>query len=535
MVKAEKAGFTEEKPGDVDKKFYTLSDIAKHNTPEDCWVAVHGKVYDLTDFIPKHPGGDVIGITSGKEATVFFETYHLRPVSVDIIKQYQVGTLQGPKGSAEDTEGYHDSFYSWNSPFYKTLKQRVVARLQELKKPRRGTTEIKVKAVLILMNFWGALAGMYVIENFFLACLCAIWMGVSASFVGTCIQHDGNHGAFSTWSRLNRIAGWTLDMIGASAFTWQAQHNLGHHPYTNVMDVEGENAKEHPAEWQAVDTNVQESDPDVFSNFPFMRMHPSHKREWYHKYQHMYAPFLFSFMTLSKAYMQDFEMISNQRLYHIDAGFCYKSAFNVARFWIMKFSTLMYMLVLPCLYRRSFDGVILFFIGHMVCGQFLASFFIVNHIIEGASFAKRERDADGKVVVSKPATPEGITPMEATNGKNKHEPVPLNDWAAVQCQTSVNYSAGSWFMNHFSGGLSHQIEHHLFPGLCHTNYCYVQDIVENTCKEFGVPYQNEKTIGHAYVKMISFLKTLGQQDHPYWFEEAKEGKPLASSMNCKRD
>ena len=42
----------------------------------------------------------------------------------------------------------------------------------------------------------------------------------------------------------------------------------------------------------------------------------------------------------------------------------------------------------------------------------------------------------------------------------------------VQCQTSVNWSSGSWFWNHFSGGLNYQIEHHLFRSIAHTNYVF---------------------------------------------------------------
>merc|ERR1719238_72135 len=91
-------------------------------------------------------------------------------------------------------------------------------------------------------------------------------------------------------------------------------------------------------------------------------------------------------------------------------------------------------------------------------------------------------------------------------GKKAMSRVPANDWAAVQCQTSVNWSSGSWFWNHFSGGLCHQIEHHLFPGVCHTNYVHIQDIVEGTCKEFGVPYQNETTLVSAYFSMMRHMK-----------------------------
>merc|ERR1712113_486470 len=103
-----------------------------------------------------------------------------------------------------------------------------------------------------------------------------------------------------------------------------------------------------------------------------------------------------------------------------------------------------------------------------------------------------------------PRTLKGVTPMEKTCSKD----IPLNDWAAVQCQTSVNWSSGSWFWNHFSGGLSHQIEHHLFPSICHTNYVYIQDVVQSTCEEFGVPYQNEPSLYTAYGKMLSHLKSM---------------------------
>lgn len=35
----------------------TGQEVAKHSTQEDCWVVVHGKAYDVTEFLPEHPGG----------------------------------------------------------------------------------------------------------------------------------------------------------------------------------------------------------------------------------------------------------------------------------------------------------------------------------------------------------------------------------------------------------------------------------------------------------------------------------------------
>lgn len=285
---------------------------------------------------------------------------------------------------------------------------------------------------------------------------------------------------------------------------------LGHHPYTNLLDLHEEDMKS-----QSIDTPLsskdQESDPDVFSSFPLMRMHPVHEPQWFHRYQHLYAPILFALMTLAKVFQQDVEVALNRRLYHIDAQCRYASLWNRVRFWGMKALSLVYMIALPCYFHGIKGGLILFAVGHLTCGEVLATMFIVNHVIEGVSFAKKD-NRNGNVTSSKPTTAEGVTPMDATikSAKKGVEKVPLNDWAAVQCQTSVNWSSGSWFWNHFSGGLSHQIEHHLFPSICHSNYVHIHDVVEDTCREFGVPYQSESNLFVAYGKMLKHLKMMGR-------------------------
>ncbi|KAI3529841.1 FMN-dependent dehydrogenase [Colletotrichum abscissum] len=52
-------------------------DIAKHNSADSCWVIVHGKAYDVTDFLPEHPGGSKIILKyAGKDATEEFDPIH---------------------------------------------------------------------------------------------------------------------------------------------------------------------------------------------------------------------------------------------------------------------------------------------------------------------------------------------------------------------------------------------------------------------------------------------------------------------------
>ncbi len=56
------------------EKTISLEEVAMHATPEDCYLAIEGKVYDVTDFIAseKHPGGEAIIAGCGKDATAMF-------------------------------------------------------------------------------------------------------------------------------------------------------------------------------------------------------------------------------------------------------------------------------------------------------------------------------------------------------------------------------------------------------------------------------------------------------------------------------
>lgn len=53
----------------------SASEVAKHSDAKDCWQIINGKVYDVTSYIDKHPGGvETIIALCGKEATAAFST-----------------------------------------------------------------------------------------------------------------------------------------------------------------------------------------------------------------------------------------------------------------------------------------------------------------------------------------------------------------------------------------------------------------------------------------------------------------------------
>jgi cytochrome b involved in lipid metabolism len=63
----------------ADSRVVTAAEVAQHASATDCWVIIHGKVYDVTDYVPKHPGGAMIYVRAGGDCTQLFDSYHTKP------------------------------------------------------------------------------------------------------------------------------------------------------------------------------------------------------------------------------------------------------------------------------------------------------------------------------------------------------------------------------------------------------------------------------------------------------------------------
>ncbi len=73
--------------------FYTLEDVTKHAVPTDCWLVASAKVYDVTSFVDKHPGGEKILSGCGKDMTEFFNTKHAKQ-SKEQLPAFYIGDLK---------------------------------------------------------------------------------------------------------------------------------------------------------------------------------------------------------------------------------------------------------------------------------------------------------------------------------------------------------------------------------------------------------------------------------------------------------
>ncbi|BCR91640.1 putative cytochrome b5 reductase [Aspergillus chevalieri] len=74
---------------------YTIKDLASHKSRDDLWIAIHGKVYNITPYIRDHPGGpDVLLDTAGTDATEAYDEVGHSEDADEILQTYYIGTLR---------------------------------------------------------------------------------------------------------------------------------------------------------------------------------------------------------------------------------------------------------------------------------------------------------------------------------------------------------------------------------------------------------------------------------------------------------
>ena len=71
-----------------------FEELSKHNKPEDAWISINHRVYDITNYIARHPGGKIITKGLGKEATNLYNKYHSWVNAEYVLKDCFIGRLR---------------------------------------------------------------------------------------------------------------------------------------------------------------------------------------------------------------------------------------------------------------------------------------------------------------------------------------------------------------------------------------------------------------------------------------------------------
>jgi len=354
-------------------------------------------------------------------------------------------------------------FANTNRDFVTTLNKRVNEYFRENKLSRNANGEMVFKTVfmlllylapysLILSNTISSTIGLFIL---------VVLMGLGVAGIGLSVMHDANHGAYSKSGWINSLIGYSLNFMGATSFNWKLQHNVLHHSYTNVHD----------------------EDEDI-SPRGALRLTPYGEWRRMHQYQHVYAWFLYGLMTLVWLTTKDFS-----RLYKYEkTGLIKNQKGNATKEWFVLILTKIffigYAFVLPLIYTPLLWWQILIgiFVAHYIAGFILAIIFQPAHVIEGTEYP----------------LPDDERALE-------------NNWAVHQLLTTTNFGNNSKWFTWFVGGLNFQIEHHLFPNICHVHYEQISSIVKTTAQEFGLPYKTSRTFLSALAGHARLLRQLGQK------------------------
>lgn len=343
--------------------------------------------------------------------------------------------------------------------FRKVLNQRIDDFMKTQNLPARDVPAMYFKTGIILLWWLSTyliiiLGGLPMWANILLY----IVLGWAYAGVGFCIMHDAIHGGYSKHANINKLFGLTMEMLGSSSFIWRQKHNVWHHTYTNISGL----------------------DEDLETN-GLLRMTPHEPWKPMFRFQHIYVPFVYS-LTGFSFFLRDFRVYFTGKS---DDHHAYpKMNFNdKIIFWAGKLFFAMVLLVIPMFFFVWWQVLLGMILTLMTVGVTLAAIFQLAHVMEPADFPEPVGD-----------------PLHIEN-----------EWAIHQVETTVNFAPKNHLLNWYAGGLNFQIEHHLFPHICHVHYPKLSPIVQQVCTEFGVSYYSYPTYLSALIDHLRSLKHLGNR------------------------
>jgi delta8-fatty-acid desaturase len=404
---------------------FTMAEVAKHNTIDDCWIILDNRCYDITRYVSKHPGGvgPVVNM-AGKDATDVFANYHAARVYKQLLPAFLVGEVTDvvvyphvADFRAARQEMLRQGLFETDYTYYAKLGTWMAF--------------LFVTSVLLsLGHIGGGGAGMRML---------------GAAIMGICWQqlaglgHDlGHSGVTHDFHTDHKIASCLSAVMGLSVCWWKSDHNTHH-----------------------VVCNAVEHDPNI-QHMPMLAVTPKifQKPFWdtYHKKivgMDWFARFL----------------VSNQHIY-------FYPLMALGR-WNLYVQGLVYLITLHdrANYRKTeLVGITSFFVWmftlafSMPTWALAIGWIMVSHAVAGILHVQ--------IVLSHWS-------METYKGSPYASKE--TEWYLMQLRTSMNVATPEW-LDWVHIGLQFQIEHHLFPRLPRHNLRKARELVKAICKKHGIYY-----------------------------------------------
>lgn len=339
----------------------------------------------------------------------------------------------------------------------RSLTEAVRPSARELVVARRY---LHLKAVVIaassLASYWVLVATRSSVVTNIAA---TVVLAVSLTAAATCVFHDGNHASFSTSRVVNRLAGYTGDLLGASSWIWRFKHNSLHHGNTNMVGI---------------DADIDQA--------PFARLAPAQPWHPWHRYQHLYMWVLYGFLTLQWFLISDFVDLKNHGIGHQRFAREPRRR-DIGMIAVGKALHVGWAIALPLAYHRWWIVLTFYLAISWTVGLLLATMFQLAHCAQLAEFPAADIERRGPDFIA-------------------HQ---LRTTVDVHCRTKLGGRALHWLM----GGLDFQVEHHLAPRLPHTVYPLVAQRLQRACTESQLTIHSHATPWQAVKSHARWLKAMG--------------------------
>ncbi|MEO6705593.1 MAG: acyl-CoA desaturase [Ginsengibacter sp.] len=345
--------------------------------------------------------------------------------------------------------------------FYSTLNKRVEEYFTNNKLSKNANPMMIFKTIFFLAVPITTYLVLIINSNpLFVQFILWIVLGFFTAFIGLNISHDAIHGALSKHKLMNKMLSYTFNIIGANAYMWGIMHNIVHHTYTNIDG----------------------HDEDIES-VPLLRVSPHQKLLKINRYQYWYAFLLYGFGSLSWVFVKDYVKFFKKKIGNYENK--KHPPIEYFNLFFFKFVYYTLFLVLPMIFINALWWQILlgFLVLHFFEGITMAVIFMLAHVVEETNF-----------------------PLPDERGNM------LNSWAVHQLYTTADFGRENDVLNFFCGGLNFQVEHHLYPRICHVHYKAISGIVKKTADEYNLRYNANPSFRGAILSHIRLLKKLGRQE-----------------------
>lgn len=281
--------------------------------------------------------------------------------------------------------------------------------------------------------------------------------GLAQTFLLLNIAHDSNHNAISSRPFVNKTLNYVFDLCGVNSYMWRILHHRGHH---SCVNLHGED--------------------DALSGRGIFRFTPHESRTPWHRFQHIYALFVYALFSLDYVFFRDFQCFFFPTHEYLKRT--RHPLREYAMLFVGKGFYLTYMLVLPVLILGRSPLLVAgaFVLVHVIIGLSVSLVFQTTHTIDSTYFPTDRGEFDN-----------GVYHIFAT---------------------TADYATENPVVGWLAGGLNHHIVHHLCPHVCHTHYAPLTRIVRETAAEFGVTYRQHPTMARAIRHHLILLKQLGNEN-----------------------